>query len=333
MTMISLGDLAQSAILRRHGTSLKADITRLSTEATTGQVTDTAARVSGDLVPITGIDASLARLKSYGAVTTEAGLFAGSMQTALGTVDDLASDLSTQLYAATSGTASARLDNVADTARQSLGTAMTALNTRVGDRALFAGTKTDTSPLCDADTLLSALETATSGATTAAGVQAAVSAWFDNPDGFAAVAYQGGAPLASFTVASGEEASLNITAADPTLKQTLKGLAMAALLDRGILSGQTEERSSLARSAGDILLQNQVDRTNLSARLGTTEAQIEDAKTRNSTETTSLQLARNAITAADPYETASKLEEAQSQLEMIYTLTARMSRLSLVNFL
>ena len=333
MTMISLGDLAQSTILRRHSTSLKADMQRLSTEMTTGQVTDTAARVSGDLVPITGIDGSLARLKSYGAVTTEAGLFAGAMQTALGTVDDLASDLSTQLFAATSGVASARLDNVASAARQSLGTAMTALNARVGDRALFAGTKTDASPLCDADTLLSALETATSGATSAAGVEAAVSAWFDAPDGFAAVAYKGGAPLASFTVASGEEANLDITATDPTLKETLKGLAMAALLDRGILSGQAQARSDLARSAGGILLQNQVDRTDLSARLGTTEAQIEDAKTRNSTETTSLQLARNAITAADPYETASKLEEAQSQLEMIYTLTARMSRLSLVNFL
>jgi flagellar hook-associated protein 3 FlgL len=35
----------------------------------------------------------------------------------------------------------------------------------------------------------------------------------------------------------------------------------------------------------------------------------------------------------DPYEAATKLEAAQSQLEALYTVTARLSRLNLVDFL
>ena len=47
MPLVPLGDLAQSYLLRRQSTGVKADIQRLSTELTTGRVTDTAARVAG----------------------------------------------------------------------------------------------------------------------------------------------------------------------------------------------------------------------------------------------------------------------------------------------
>lgn len=331
--MISLGDLAQSTLLRRHSAILKADMQKLSIEVVTGQATDTAVQVAGDLVPITAIDSALARLQSYGAVTTEAGLFAGAMQTALDTVDNLAAGLTAALFTAVSGANTGRLVAVSAEARQAFGTAVTVLNTRIGDRALFSGIKTDTSPLCDAETILAALETAVGGAASVSDVTAAIDGWFDAPEGFAAVAYQGGSQLEPYSVAAGEEAELTITANDTTLRQTLKGLAMAALLDRGMLATQPEARVKLASSAADILLQNQIDRTDLSARLGTTEAKIANAAARNTAETTSLQMARNALTSVDPFETATKLQNVQSQLEMIYTLTARMSRLSLVNFL
>lgn len=333
MGAISLGDLAQSTILRRHSAWLKSDLQRLSTELTTGQVTDIAAHVSGDLVPISGIDASLARLTSYGAVTSEAALFASSMQTALQTIDGLASDLGQSLLSATTGAATARLQDVAGIARQSLGTALTALNSRVGDRAIFSGTKTNVTPLVDADTFLAALERVTAGATSPAQADAAITAWFDDPQGYSTLAYQGGAALADFSVAAGEEARLDITANDPTVKGTLKGLAMAALLDRGLFQDQTAAQLEFAARAGSNLLQNQVDRTGLAARLGGAEVQIEAASARNSAESAGLQIARNAITAADPYETASRLQETEGQLELLYTITARLARLSLVDYL
>ncbi len=333
MSLTSIGDMAQSFLLRRQTVLLKSDLQRLSNELTTGRVTDTAARVSGDLVPLSGIDTALARIKGYGSVTSETGLFAGAMQTALGAIGDLSTELSTSLIAAGSGFSAARVDAVSADARQRFETTISALNTRFGDRSIFAGKATTDAATVDATSLLQLLDIAVAGAASAGDVEIAVADWFDDPAGFMAQAYTGGSKLAPVSIAPGEEAMVDVTAADPAIRATLKGMAMAALLDRGVLAGQPEARQDLARRAGVSLLQSQSDRAYLSARLGTVEAQIDAATARNSAETTSLQIARSDIVGADPFETASKLQETQAQLEKIYAITARMTRLSLMDYL
>jgi flagellar hook-associated protein 3 FlgL len=333
MAALSMGDLAQTFMLRRQNVAMKHSLQQLSTEVTTGVVSDITARVSGDLGQISGIDSALARLRGYGAVTLEAGLFAGAMQTALGTIDSMASDLSTHLLSASNGTADARVDAAGADGEQKLQAALAAMNTRVGDRSLFAGVATQGAAVIDADSLLTALGGAVSGAVSAADVETAVTAWFASPTGYDAIAYQGAAALTNMLISPGEEAQIDVTAQDPRLRDTLKGLAMAALLNRGVLAGQPQARQDLAQRAGLRLFENQTDRTNVAARLGLTEAKIEAAATRNSNEVMSLQIARNGIVQADPYEAATKLEQAQAQLEKIYAITARMSRLSLMDYL
>ncbi len=333
MGAVSLGDMARSFMLRRHTVDLKQNLQKLTNEVATGRVSDTAARVSGDLVPISGIDAALARLKGYGAVTSEAGLFAGAMQTALGTMDALASSLSNALISTTTGGSPVLIDAAGKDAEQNLQTALSVLNTRFGDRSLFAGTETTDAATADSNTLLTALTAAVAGAVSAQDVETAVNTWFASPSGYAAVVYQGGDALAALAIAPGEEAKIDLTAADPALRDTIKGLAMAALLNRGVLAGQTAGRQDLARRAGLSLLENKTDRTNVAARLGLVEAQIDAAVTRNANETSALQIARNGITEADPYETATRLEDTEAQLEKIYALTARLSRLTLLDYL
>ena len=249
MGLVSLGDMAQSFMLRRQNVALKSDLQRLSSELTTGRVVDTAARVSGDLVPISGIDASLARLTGYRAITAESGLFAGSMQTALGVVDNLSSDLSRTLLAANGSASQPLIDAAGRSAKSSLETAISALNTRVGDRTIFGGVATNGPATATAETVMLALDTAILGAVTVADIETAVSAWFNAPTGFLATGYTGGPPLAPLNVAPGEEAKLDITATDPAIRATLKGLALAALLDRGVLAGQHAARQDLAKHA------------------------------------------------------------------------------------
>ncbi len=333
MSLISLGDMAQSFLLRRQNVALRTDLQRLSLELTTGRVNDTAARVSGDLVPISGIDTTLARLKGYGAVASEAALFTGAMQTGLAVIDEIAADLSAALITAASSHTPARVDAVAKQARQQFDTAVSVLNTRFGDRSIFAGTATGSAATTNADTMLSALDAAVAGAVSAADVESAVATWFDAPGGFLALGYSGGGTLAALSIAPAEETVMDVTAAAPAIRAHLKALAMAAMLDRGVLSGQPDARQDLARRAGVGLLQSQTDLAHLAARLGLVEAQIEAATARNSAETTALQIARADIVAADPFETATKLEETQAQLEKIYAITARMTRLSLMDYL
>lgn len=108
---------------------------------------------------------------------------------------------------------------------------------------------------------------------------------------------------------------------------------MAALLDRGILSGNTTGRQDLAQRAGLSLLTSADERAHLQAHLGRHEAQLSAAETRNGAETSALDIARASILSVDPYEAASQLEATQTRLETIYALTARLSRLNLVDFL
>ena len=80
-------------------------------------------------------------------------------------------------------------------------------------------------------------------------------------------------------------------------------------------------------------MQAQTPLTELRAGLGSLQGRIEETATRNSAERTSTQLARLGLVGIDPYETASKLEDVQLQLQTIYTVTVRSSRLSLTEFL
>ncbi len=333
MSMISLGDLAQSFMLRRQNTDLKADLQRLTSELSSGNAADLGKHVGGDYAPLAGIDSSLSRLQGYKSATSEAALLSGSMQSVLGTVENMSSKLAPLLLAASSAGSTTHVSSVAGEARQKLGTAVALFNTDVSGRALFAGMATDRNAIVDVDTLLATLDTEIIGATSAQDIDARVTAWFNSASGYSAVGYLGDAPLSPLAIAAGETADLGFTAADPGIRDTLKGLAMASLLDRGALAGDTQGRADLARRAGESLVSSQSSRTDLAARLGTVEGQIEAASTRNSAETSSLQIARNGITGVDPYETASKLEATRQQIEMLYSLTSRISRLSLVDYL
>lgn len=333
MVTTSFGDMVSSYAFRSRSVALKQDLQRLSTELTTGKTEDTARKFSGDLGVISGIDASLARLKAYDTQTNEAGFRATTMQTSLATFDSLASTLRQSLMTVSMVGTSVQITALAAEGRQKFDAAIATLNTAVGGQSLFAGVETGTAPLVASETILTALDAVVLSAGSSGGVVTAVSAWFDDPAGFAATAYQGGAALVPANIAPGEAANLDITAIDPAIRATLKGLALAALLDRGVFAGQPALQRSLASAAGGELDNSQTARADLSARLGLTEAQIEAAKTRNANETTALQITRNDMISVDPYETATRLQEQQTQLETIYALTARMSRLSLMDYL
>src|SRR5690606_39566305 len=122
-------------------------------------------------------------------------------------------------------------------------------------------------------------------------------------------------------------------ALDPTIKDTLRALATAAMLDRGVLAGQPGAQSQLLKAAGEDLLAGGEGRAQLMARVGTVQAQIAAAQTRNGAEKAALENTRAGIVTADPYDTATMLEDLQARLESLYLVTARVSRLTLADYL
>ena len=334
MNTTSIGDLANSLLLRTRSTEIKQSISTLTQELSTGKVSDISGRLDGDFAYLADIERNMARLDAYSVAASEARMFSDSAQTGLGRVQDLSAALGNDLLASTPSNLETAISHISERSRQDLGVAITALNTDVAGRSLFGGTESSRAPLAPAADLLTGLETAVSGLTTAVDIYSAAEAWFDDPAGFRAAIYAGSdTSFAPVRIGPGEEASMPLRADDPAVVAVLRDIALSALAANPSLGLDLDTQNELLRRTGEGLLTSQQSLAGIRADLGFTQARIEEATARNGAAANSLEIARNTLLEADPYETAIRLEDAQFQLESLYSATVRTSRLSLVNFL
>lgn len=334
MSGVQLGDLAQSYQLRSENARLKREVATLTEELSTGRTSDLAKRVSGDLTPITGIEHDLTRLDGYATALAESRVIADSMQAALETVQTLSEDLYAGLIvvgtASDPGAARAAGIDAEEKFQAMVGT----LSTQAGGRSLFSGIATDQPALAPADDILDALRLATNGLTSANDIITAVETWFGPGGDFETVGYGGSTvTLSPVAVSKDIAVTMDVTALDSRLRDILAATAIGALAAEGDLSSFPATRVALAAEAGTRLMGVQANMATLRADIGATQNTLVQAEQANDTSRYALELARNQIVAIDPYEKATQLETAQTQLESLYAMTARLSRLSLVDFL
>lgn len=334
MTMISIGDMSQTLLLRNRATDLKQSMAILLEELTTGRVSNPSSRLGGDYSHLIDIDRSLTRLEGYSIAVTEAKLFAGATQSRLERLQNITGSLSGKMLLAVTSNDTTVQSNVSRQARADLADAMGILNGGVAGRSLFAGVATDVVPL-ESDTLLmSELKTVLTGLETASDIMQAAEDWFEDPAGFRAVIYRGSTQdLSPFQVASGQHVGLSLRADDPDFRDMLLNMAIVAISTDSDLNLSTAAKSGLFQSVSDKMLANNDKLTLLRADLGYSEARIEEATTRNESARTSLEYAKGALLEVDPFEAATRLENVQFQLEALYSVTVRTSRLTLLAFL
>lgn len=332
MSTISLADMANTFALRRQSGAIKAQQQQLANEMTSGVVADTGAHLRGNFTELGAIDASLSRLNAYKGANAAAAGTASAMQAALDQVGKVVDRIALVMADPSMIGSGAGVDAAAAEANEGFQSAVALLNTDFGGQKLFAGTGTENA-LADADVILAALEDATAGAQSASELAAAVKGWFDSPEGYAAVAYGGDAARAPLAVGPGEQVALGITAMDPALRDTLQSLAIGALVHRGALADDPAGRQGLIQGAGNALVASKDARTALQTTLGTAEGHIERARVRSESESAALKMARVGLVVADPYETAVRFEATSTQLETLHAVTARLSKLSLVDFI
>ncbi|KEO54333.1 flagellin [Thioclava pacifica] len=333
MNYLSVGDMAQSFQMRQHNLQLKTAMAKLTEEVMTGLKQDLGVVVSGDFTSLAGIDRSRSVLDSYDIATSEADLVAGTVQNSLQTIRSLNDGIGVALLSAATTATKPMIDATVNDAATRFDTLISMLNRNVTGRYLFSGGATDTRPLPDSVSILAALSAELAGVTDANDAVARIDDWFDDAAGFSATQYQGSTPQSEFRIAEGETARIEITASDPALRDAMKGIAMAALLSDGLFSGNLEARSSMANAAGARVIEGDDALAGLAAKLGTIEAKIADAAVRNAAERSALEIARNELIGADPYESASALEAVRTQLETLYTLTSRLSSLSMTDYM
>ncbi len=340
MTVYSIGDQARAFAMRSASHRIKTTVDTLTSELSSGEVADVAVRLKGNTQGLSNIEARLSMMSQMKDNAAEAASMLQGMQDAMGALQKGNSALGAALLAFAPTDTPHSLAVRAGEAAHAFQAAASHLNTAVGGRFLFAGTHSDTAPLIPADQILKELEDHIVGLTltSAQDVATEVARWFDAAPGggfgFADTAYRGSIDEQQrIPVGEGTSISLKTTALSPALRDELKALAMGALLDRGVLSGNHSERVALAQKAGEAMINNSGPLVAEMARVGIDQQMVERAQGETSAATAALTISRNQIQLADPYQTAAALSEAESQLEMLYTVTARLSRLKLVDFL
>lgn len=336
MSVESTPDLLSAGRLRRRGAALRQRLDSLAAELTTGRKSDIVGAAGGDLRRLYALEGDLARAETHARTIGLAADRAAATQLRLEGIQASLAGMGPEILAATSrGDMEGGLLFAAG-AETAIGAAVSALNAAHGGRALFAGAAVDGVALAPAATLLADVEALIAGAADDVGAAiAAVDAYFDDPaGGFATGVWRGDAADAPAAVTGeGGEIAYSARADDARLKAALKGLALAAAATRGAFAGAPSERLALLDAAGAVLTGAVPGLVALRGEIGAAEGALAAAAARNAGAAAALRLERNALTAADPYETAAAFQAHEAQLDAAYTMTARLSRLSIVNYL
>lgn len=335
MTISSVGDLSRSYQLRRDTTRIRTDLTRLTRELSSGVSSDLVGKLKGNFGALAGIERGLARTESFKAVIAEQRLIVTSFQTTLTNLRSLGGISSAFLMVQDTGDPTL-IRNAGTDALSRFSSALGNFNTQVGGRSIFAGVQTDQPAVAGADTIMAALESeiALAGATTAMDVETVVTSWFATGGGFDTLGYVGGPAITTGAqLSDGETAPPSITAQEVEIRDYLVAMSLGALLGRDVLSVAPNERTALARMAGERIIAANSNLIDLQSRIGAVEAQVQRADVEVASERDSLMIARSQLIEIDPFEVAVGLQNAETQLQALYSITARMSRLSLVQYL
>lgn len=334
MNLTSIGDLAQSMLLRSRGSQLKQTISTLTQELSSGQTAEIGKRVGSDFSYLGDIDRNLARLDGYDIATSEADMFTTAAQNSLGRVHEITTRLSGAILGGAPSSIESVRSSLAANAQGELESTISTMNASIAGRSLFGGIATDRAPLEDASVLLDELRNAFAGLTTSADIDQAARDWFADPAGFETLMYMGDTEeLAPIQLGAGEQISMSLKADDQVFRDMLRNMAVAALSTDPTLGLSVDTQNELLRTSGEGLLSDQDQVVAIQSDLGAAQAHVEQANVRNATARSGLEQARNSLLEVDPFDTATRLEEVQFQLESLYAVTVRTSRLSLLSYL
>ena len=335
MTSVSIGDLAQSLQLRRDNARLNAQLNTLTRELSTGKTADPDTRLSGDYTVFAALNADLSRNASVQRAIRDFGLETDARQTTLGSVLDLGREVTTALLEVSTLLGPEARRAAAQTAASRFEGVVLSLNTQLGGRALFAGQAVGGAAVTSVETMLTDIEAqiATAGATDPADIETIVQQWFGPGGGFETIGYVGAPDPLSEPAKDGSFGGEVPTALDPRLRETLAGLALASLVDQGIVDPATDEAVDLLGRASAILLNADQDLVDMRAEIGNAQERNESQLAELTSAQFALEQARNSLTEVDTFKTAVELENAENQLRTLYALTAKLSGLSLTEFI
>ena len=331
MSRINVPDIVSISQMSRIVANLKSRADTTRSEAVTGRYEDITKATNGDVGSAHLLKKAVEDVQAYQKTLTLGENRATRTQSVLGQLSVESNRIATEVFAAYGRGDQAQLQTNAADARVAIYSIFASLNTIDGGRAAFGGDVTDRAPLNSPDDFLADIDAIMSGALDAVDVEAQLNTYFNDPlGGFAQSVYRGGEnPSPSVEIAPGIRINVSAKADAQPIKDLLRGLAeIASFPNASFANAEVLASSGAARS-----LSADTNLTELRAVIGAGEARLTAAKDRYADEEAILTTLFNEKTTRDPFEASSELQQLELQLEASYLLTARLSRLTIADYL
>ena len=333
---VSIGDLSRAALLRQANVQLKSRLMTLTQEAASGVKSDMAQAVGGNFGPLAQVEGRLTALAAYRDTAAMAQDELSGIQVALEAIGKISSDSGVGMMSGISATDSTSIGIRSRQARDDLHAVIGLMNVEIGGRFVLSGSAVEIRPMGDAASILADARALVDGLTDPVAIAATIAGWFDaapGSGGFADAWYAGNTDGRVMATSSHAATTQTLTGLDPSFRDILKGLVLGALADDPAVPMAREDKAILISEAGSTVLTGVGALTMRRAEVGMQEEAVARDIARNAVETTAMSIARTRIVEADPYETASALTQTETSLQNLYALTARLSRLSLTDYL
>lgn len=331
----STSDLGSNMRLSTRGIELRSALDKASMEVATGQKSDLAAATQGAVDTIFAIDKRLGNLDVFTNSIDISNARSSIAQNSLDQVDQALGEISVDVLAALErdDLRSARIFTQQSSVL--LNSVVGALNIQIGGQSLFAGAAFDSPALAPAEQIMSDVQAIFAAAPDVTTAKNDLNTYFNDPlGGFATSTYQGSTVDApKLSIGDGVDLNPFLRADNQALRDAVRIVATSAAIAEGAFAGDEDAQKAILTAVSQDSIVTRDEITYLRQDLGHAQSVIADTAADNAAERSALEMVRNDLTTVDPYKAATRVTELQTQLESLYLLTARLSGLSLANYL
>lgn len=300
----------------------------------TGRVADAGRALSSDFSALSQISHALRTTEARAASLNNAAIWLDVMQGSMERIEQAGAQIGEKLVSTLTASGYLSVDNLAVTAEGAMEDIASALGRTHDGRGLFTnGDPAGPAPV-DIDALSADTKALAAGATDIASLLAAFDGYFADGGAFETNALRAfPADPVQFPIGGGESIGVPVSAGDRSVRDALKEAALvAALPDLGFPVGNAE-LSELAAILPARAATASSNLTTSRAVIGTVEERVDHARQNLDEERSKLETRKSDTIGADPYDTATRLQNEMTRLETLYAITARKSRLRLTDYL
>lgn len=334
MQLSNYPDLLAYTRRSRTTAEIKNRMLTASQEAVTGLKSDLTKATNGDLGRAHLLKKAQSDIEQSQQINTLSKSRLSLMSGALTSVRDTIDNIDSRTIVALNTENPFSTDALIDEARANVKNMMSSLGVRHGERNLFSADKTDTPTFGDADAFLSDIEGLISSAPDTAAAISAIDDYFADGGDFETRIYQGGDGKAPhLPIGNGRSIEVSVSGKSQSIKDVLKGMAILATSKSALPDGDKASFNTLMTEGARSVTKATTGLVQLDAEIGIHMQSLETAGKQNESEALDLATSFQNLFGRDQYEAAGELKQLQIQLEASYAITARLSNLTLTNFL